>query len=150
MTFTVLTIAESLADCLAPVMPDVTFFEDPNQQGSVMPCAFLQQRYSYLEKRQAGRWLRRIGLDLTCLEDYNLPDLQQRYQRTAEALDMAMETFPYSDGTETTLLRTYDREWRIDLDALHYKFELQVWVSLPEDFNPMQTMDYSEEVSDGS
>lgn len=150
MTFTVLTIAESLADYLAPVMPDVTFFEDPNQQGSVMPCAFLQQRYSYLEKRQAGRWLRRIGLDLTCLEDYNLPDLQQRYQRTAEALDMAMETFPYSDGTETTLLRTYDREWRIDLDALHYKFELQVWVSLPEDFNPMQTMDYSEEVSDGS
>ena len=147
MNFTITTVARSLADYLAPVLPGVTFYEDPNQQDSVMPCAFLQQRYAYLELRTGGRWLRRIGLDLTYLEDYNLADLQRRYQKAAEALDLVLETFPYTDGADTTLLRTYDREWRIDADALHYKFELRVFVFLPEAFNPMERMDYQEEVT---
>ena len=152
MNFTISTIASSLAAYLAPTMPGVTMHEDPNQQGTHPPCMFLQQRYSYTKLRQNGRWLRQIGLDLTYLEDYNLPNMQQLYQAAAEALDLVMETFPYSDGTTegTTLLRTYNREWRIDLDALHYKFELQVWVTLPETATPMQTMDYNAEVQDGS
>ena len=152
MNFTVSTIAGSLADYLAPVMPGVTMYEDPNQQGSIPPCMFLQQRYSYIEpQRQSGIFLRRICLDLTYLEDYNRPDMQRLYQSAAEALDLVMETFPYSDGSseETALLRTYDREWRIDLDAMHYKFELRVWVALPEDAVKMRTMDYHEEVRDG-
>lgn len=151
MNFTISTIAQSLAQYLAPSFPGVTFYENQNQQGTDTPSMFLQQRYSYIKLRQAGRWLRQIGLDLTYLEDYNLPNLQQLYQTAAEALDLVMETFPYTDGTTegTTLLRTYDREWRIDKDALHYKFELQVWVSQPEDGVLMQTMDYNEEVTDG-
>lgn len=140
MTFTITTVARSLADYLAPVLPGVTFYEDPNQQDSETPCAFLQQRYVYTELRTGGRWLRRIGLDLTYLEDYNLTDLQRRYQQAAEALDAVLETFPYSDGEDRTLLRTYDREWRIDADALHYKFELRVTVSIPEDAELMQTI----------
>ena len=147
MTFTIQTVARSLADYLAPHLPGVAFYEDPNQQDSAMPCAFLQQRYAHMEKHTGGRWLRRIGLDLTYLEDYNLPDLQRRYQKAAEALDLVLETFPYSDGEDRTLLRTYGREWRIDADALHYKFELQVFVSLPEAFDPMERMDYQEEVT---
>ena len=150
MNFTISTIAKSLADYLAPSFPGVTFYEDPNQQGSKSPMLFLQQRYAYVEpRRNNGYYLRRIGLDLTYLVDYNLPDLQQQYQQAAEQLDLLLETFPYSDGTDSTLLRTYDREWRIDLDALHYKFELQVWVTIPEDSVKMETMDYDERLKDG-
>lgn len=150
MNFTISTIAKSMADYLAPSFPGVTFYEDPNQQGSKAPMLFLQQRYAYVEpRRNNGYYLRRIGLDLTYLVDYNLPDLQQQYQQAAEQLDLLMETFPYSDGTDNALLRTYDREWRIDLDALHYKFELQVWVTIPETAVKMQTMDYDERLKDG-
>lgn len=151
MNFTLSNLARSLSDYLAPTLPGVTFYEDPNQQGSTTPCMFLQQRYAYTKLRQAGRWLRQIGLDLTYLVDYNLPNMQELYQTAAEALDLVMETFPYTDGTTegTTLVRTYDREWRIDLDALHYKFELQVWVELPENNTPMETMDYNPEVTNG-
>ena len=147
MNFTVMTVARSLADYLAPHLPGAAFYEDPSQQDSDMPCAFLQQRYSNIKPQTGGRWLRTIGLDLTYLEDYNLPDLQQRYQQAAEALDMVMETFPYSDddGT-TTLLRAYDRDWKIDLDALHYKFELRVFVSIPEPSAPMERMELNQEV----
>ena len=59
---------------------------------------------------------------MTYLEDYHRPDLQRRYQAAAEALDLVLETFPYSDGTASTLLRAYEREWRIDAGS----FALQV------------------------
>lgn len=140
MKFSVANVAKSLGDYLAPVLPGVNFYEDPNQQKSETPCAFLQQRYAHMEKHTGGRWLRRIGLDLTYLEDYNLVDLQRRYQKAAEALDLVLETFPYTDGAASALLRAYDREWRIDADALHYKFELRVTVSIPEDAELMQTI----------
>lgn len=150
MTFSMTAFARSLANYLAPALPGVTMYEDPNQQGTACPCMFLQTRYSYTERRRAERdyYFRRIGLDLTYLEDYNLPELQQRYLAAAEALDPVMETVPYSyaEDEPTTLLRTYDREYTIDLDALHYKFELQVSVSIPRDEVKMQTMDYDEEV----
>ena len=148
MNFIITTIARSLAGHLAPVLPDVTFYEDPNQQGSIPPCMFLQTRYNYLTLETGGFWRRRMGLDLTYLEDYNRPDLQQRYQRAGETLDLLMETFPYSDGETagTILLRAHEREWRVDLDALHYRFELLERVSIPEEYVKMQTMDYDEEV----
>lgn len=149
MIFTVKNVARSLADYLALVLPGVFFYEDPNQQGSGMPCLFLQQRYSRTRLRQAGRWLRTVGLDLTYLEDYNLPNLQRLYETAAEALDDVLETFPYSDGGASTLLRTYDREWAVDQDELHYKFELRVWVAHPEDCAKMQTMILRQEVANG-
>ena len=115
----------------------MAFYEDPNQQGSIPPCMFLQTRYNYTTLETGGLWRRRLGLDLTYLEDYNLPDLQQRYQRAGETLDLLMETFPYSDGETagTILLRAHEREWRVDLDALHYRFELLERVSIPEEMS---------------
>lgn len=149
MNFTVSTIAASLAAYLSPLFPGVTFYQNPNQQGTNPPCMFLQQRYSYMKRRTSGQWLRTIGLDLTYLEDYNLPNMQQLYQAAVETLDGAMDAFPYSDGTSTTTVLTYDRDSRIDLDAMHYKFELRVVVEQPQTGTPMQTMDYNEEVTNG-
>ena len=133
MNLTVSTISKSLADYLAPILPGVAMYEDPNQQGSQPPCMFLQVRYGRLTKEMSGYWVRRLGLDLVYLLDYNLPDLQRQYQAAAEALDLVMETFPYSDGSSEgqALLRTYDREWTVDPDAMHYKFELRERVTLP-------------------
>lgn len=150
MNFTVATVAQSLAAYLEDVLPGVTMYEDPNQQDSQTPCMFLQQRFSYLT-RETGTdwWLRRIGLDLTYLVDYNLPDMQRQYQQAAEALDLVMEAFPYTDGAETGLVRTYEREWTIDLDAMHYKFELRERVHIPRQAVKMRTMQYDEEVTNG-
>ena len=151
MNLTVSTISKSLADYLAPSFPGVTFYEDPNQQDSKPPMMFLQTRTNRLELETGGYWLRTLGIDLVYLLEYNLPNLQQLYQAAGETLDLLMETFPYSDGTTegTVLLRTYDREWNIDLDELHYRFELRERVSIPEKYVKMQTMDYNEDLKDG-
>ena len=152
MNFTVSTISKSLADYLSPSFPGVTFYEDPNQQGSKPPMMFLQTRTNRLELETGGYWRRILGVDLVYLLDYNLPNLQQLYQQAGETLDLLMETFPYSDGKTggTVLVRTHERSWNIDLDELHYRFELRERVKIPGPFHPMQTMDYHEEVENGS
>lgn len=146
MNLTVATIAKSLADYLAPQFPGISFYEDPNQQGSKPPMMFLQTRTNRLSLETGGFWRRILGVDLVYLLDYNLPNLQQLYQQAGETLDLLMETFPYSDGTTdgTTLLRTHDREWNIDLDELHYRFEIRERVSVPREYTKMQEMDYHE------
>ena len=146
MNFTVTTIARSLAAHLSPVLPGVQMLEDPAQQGVEPPCMFLQQRYYNIKPHPGGRWLRTIGVDLTYLLDYNLPDLQQQYSAAAETLDLCMEVFPYTDGTDTALLRAYDRKTDIDSDGLHYKFELRIFVEKPEDAVKMQTLSIDQKV----
>ena len=150
MNLTVSTISKSLADYLSPSFPGVTFYEDPNQQDSKPPMMFLQTRTNRLTLETGGYWIRTLGVDLVYLLEYNLPNLQQLYQAAGETLDLLMETFPYSDGTTQGLLRTYDREWNIDLDELHYRFELRERVTIPETAVKMQTMDYNEDLKDGS
>ena len=149
MNYTVETVAESLSNYLKLFLPKFYFYQDPNQQRTKIPCMFLQQRYSNIKLETGGYYLRTIGLDLTCLEEYNLPDLQRRYQKTAEILDLHMETFPYTDGiqTEPVQMRTYDREWDIDLNELHYRFEIRERVRIPKETIKMQTIEkYNEEV----
>ena len=133
MTFTITTLARSIADHLAGLFPGVTFYEDPNQQGTSCPAAFVQLMSSEVKVRRQKWLLRTLRIDLTYLEDYNQPDLQRRYQEAAEVLDLNMELFEYSDGNSKTILRTYNRQAAIDLDGLHYKFDLQVWLSPEED-----------------
>ena len=94
MTFTLETLAKSLAGYLAPHFPGVTFYEDPNQQGSAPPMFFLQTRYGNVDKMLDGRYLRTLGLDLTYLLDYNLPDLQQHGERPAPCLCPGMAGRP--------------------------------------------------------
>lgn len=149
MTFSVSTVARSLADYLAPLLPGVEFVEDPAQQGANPPCLFLQQRYSRIRPETGGFWRREIGLDLTYLEDYNQTDLQQRYLRAAEILDLALETFPYQEGGEKAPLRAYERKWSVDQDALHYKFEIRPRVSVPAGDTKMETMEYNQEAANG-
>lgn len=141
MTFSINNVAASLSQYLGPLFPGVTFYQDPVQQSLKTPCAFLQQRNSTIKRRIGSRQYLEIQLDLTYLVDYNLPNMQQLYQQAAAILDENLNSFPYvGDGTEEAVFLTYDRQWRIDLDALHYNFALHVWEDLAVDNNPMQTL----------
>lgn len=135
MTFTMQALTRSLADYLAPALPGFTFYDNPNQQGTQTPAIFLQRTRAKITKRLGGRFLRQLGLDLVCLADYNVSDMDDQYTAAADVLDELLDTFPYRSGEdgESALLRTYERNWYIQDDALHYKFDLKLWVSRGED-----------------
>lgn len=150
MTFTVRGLTRFLAGYLAPALPGITFYDNPNQQGTQTPAMFLQRTRAKITKRMGGRFLRQLGLDLVCLVDYNETDMEDQYTRTAEVLDGLMETFPYfsEESGRSVLLRTCERDWFIRDDALHYKFDLKIWVSKDEDAVLMRSIQaYAEEVS---
>lgn len=182
MKFSIESVARSLAGYLKPMLPGVTFYEDPRQQKTQLPALFLQLISSTVELRRARYLLRTLKFDLTYLDDYNLSDLQRRYQRASELLDLNLEVFPYQQASSNliqegaiviippdadleqieqedsivylgssapVLLRTYNRSADIDLDGLHYKFELRVWLSPEEDAEFMRTLEIILEVRDG-
>ena len=134
MIFTMPALSRSLANYLAPSLPDVSFYADPNQQGTASRALFLRQTNARITKQTGGRFLRRLGLDLVYLEQFNSVDAETRLQAAADVLDQRMETFPYSSGEEkAALLRTYERNWEIVDGTLHYKFDLQLWLTYAED-----------------
>lgn len=150
MIFTMRGLTRSLAGCLAPYLPDVTFYDNPNQQGTKLPAMFLQRTRANIALKVGGRFLRKLGLDLVYLVDYSQVDMDDQYTRAADVLDERLETFPYSDGEgrESAILRTCERSWSIQDDALHYKFDLKIWVSPEEDEVLMGSIQsYNEEVS---
>ena len=141
MTFTMPALSRSLAEYLAPSLPDVTFYADPNQQGTASRALFLRQTNARITSQTGGRFLRRLGLDLVYLEQLNSVDAETRLQAAADVLDQRMETFPYSSKEEkAVLLRTYERHWEIMDSTLHYKFDLQLWLTYQEDAALMQTI----------
>lgn len=148
MTFTVSTLAKSLAEHLSHYLP-ATFYEDPIQQGIDLPAIWLQVRTNEISLRTNGRYLRTLNVTLTYLEQFEQTDLQRKYQEALEILDECMETFQYSDGTDSCLLRTYNRNGTVNEESANYNFELRVWVYPKNNGIPMQTMTYSEEILNG-
>ena len=145
MIFTIQAISGSLASYLAPELPGVTFYDNPNQQGTKPPAVFLRRTNARIAKKMGDRFLRTLGLDLV-----NQVGMEDRYTAAADILDQMLETFPYTseEGAETALLRTYERKWDIIDGDLHYKFNLKVWVSREEDAVLMRSIQsYQEEVS---
>ena len=149
MNFIVSRIAESLASYLNPFFPEVTFYEDPRQQGTALPCMFIQLMSSEVSNHLAGRTQRLFRFDLTYLDDYNLPDLQRRYQEVQEKLDGELKTFPYNNRSETQILHLYDRQSNIDMDGLHYKFTMKVWLDPTEEVIVMNSTTINLEVEYG-
>lgn len=150
MTFTIQALSQSLADYLAPELPGMTFYDNRHQQGTQTPAVFVQRTKSKITKKLGGRFLRQLGLDLVCLVDYNQVDMDDQYIHMAGVMDETLDTFPYRnrESGESTWLRTYERNWYIDGDALHYKFDLKIWVSRAEDNALMQSIQFcKEEVS---
>lgn len=148
MVFSLELLTLSLANHLSPFFRQASFYADPNQQSTKTPCFFVQQRFASIEDKIGGRFLRKIGVDLVYLLDYNLPDMQRQYQNAADTLDEVLDLFLYSDGVESAWMRPEKRNWTISLDELHYKFDIHAWCAPVESVPKMEEMDYGETIKE--
>ena len=80
MIFTFPALSRSLADCLAPDLPGVRFFAGPTQQGAKPPMLFLRQTHASISPQTGDRFLRKLGLDLVYLEQFNRLGADSRLQ----------------------------------------------------------------------
>lgn len=124
------TIIHALADFLKTRFPDSTIYSNPNQQNTKLPAWFINFVPDTGIKKEIGnRYVRTFHMDLAYLEEYNLPDLYDRYIRAAEIVDEHLEWFEIKHEDQAVLLKTHDRKWKVDLSSLHYRFKIKVHVS---------------------
>lgn len=135
-------VSNSIASRLAPEFgTDFYFYEDPNLQGTLTPCAFIQQRTGRTQKRLSNVLERTIGIDIAVLVDYDGITQQRSLQEYAEIMDSLLDTFRYmytENGQQyTAVIRCTNRNWTIDTE-LHYKLDMVVRVYISSETEKMQ------------
>lgn len=141
---TIPLITSAMADLLGAVFPEDlgSIYNNPRQGQGNLPAWYINYiPQSGPVKDMNTRYWRNFGIDLVYINDYNLPDLYDEYAAKAELLDQFAELFNYfytdsAGERKSVILRTYDRNWTIDLQALHYKFNLKIRANLDLDDAP--------------
>ncbi len=129
MTLTIEKLLDSICGALKEIYPDIPTYSNPNKQGTDVPCFFVFFMPTNTENRIGRRFMRNIGIDIVYLIENSDTDLYDQLVSVADQLDFALE-FVSCEGIK---LRTYDREWKIDEDELHYQFTVKTVVSYPDD-----------------
>lgn len=144
MTYTLSGVNQAIAAVIKGALPGVTVYDNPNQQKTTLPAVFLTYRGEQGMDDQIGnRWMQKLRIDLCYLVDYNLPDLGDQYRAAAGALDEVMDSLPYSGSA---VLRVENRSWFVELDALHYQFDIPVRLMKPYTPVTMQKMTLEERI----
>lgn len=146
MTFTLEKLMDSICGALKVVYPDIPTYSNLNKQGTSVPCFFVFFMPTDTERRIGRRYMRNIGIDIVYLVENSDPDIYDQMVSVADQLDFSLEFIPCEDAK----LRTYDREWKIDEDELHYQFTVKVVVSYPDDTPQMESVEsYEGGIKDG-
>lgn len=142
-------------------------YRNPNQQDNKLPCWHINFLPSSLSPSAVNnRYYRNLGLDLVYMQDFNEPQLYNDYLSMAETLDEKLELLGFAYTYQATedsepethyaYLRAVNADWNVALDAMHYRFEINLRVSKSFD-QPVKMMvieelnEYVKEVlSDGT
>lgn len=142
MTFTITGIIDSLSGFLKAKYPQYPVYDSPNQQGSRFPCFFVFPMPSSVDDEVGSRYRRDLGIDIIFVQQRNAVNQNYQLCEIAEYLDVALETFPYTDGSGSEVpLHTFERQWQIEDQELHYQFHIRQRVCLPEETNLMREME---------
>lgn len=142
MIFTQENMINSLAAVLNKKYPEYPVYDSPNQQGTDFPCFFIFFMPSQIDSQIDGRFMSDLGIDIVFVQQRNIPSGNTEIHAIAGFLDEALETFPYMDESgETSFIRTYERQWKIEDMELHYQFHIRHRVVLPKNIILMEEME---------
>ena len=119
-------VHRSLATVCAAIAPGSYIYDNPNQQGTKLPCWFIVHRepVSIDRENQRRAWLI-YSIDLYYMLELNTPRLFDSYSTVADALDSALTYLPVY-GTTDTLIHVYDRSWELAMNCLKYSLTLRI------------------------
>jgi hypothetical protein len=131
MKISIPIIDNALAGLLKQLVSGVSVYNNPNQQKTSLPAFFIQHMPNMSIKPQTSdRFKRKLFFDIVYMEEYNLTALEDRYCEIAELLDVYLELIPIIEDGNTYYVRTLNRSWSVELGALHYKFDLEMRVTI--------------------
>lgn len=142
MNYTPSNVNEAIAAATISAIPEVTIYDNPNQQDTKLPAVFINYRGEQPIKQGIdNRWTQTLKFDLCYLVEYNLPNMNDLYRAAADSLAYALTELQYADGVK---LPTRNHSWYVELDGLHYQFDVPVRLMKPYAPNYMQAMTLEE------
>lgn len=133
---------------------DMKVYVSPNVQDTELPCFFINFiPVTGIGNLQVGEefYLMKYMVDISYVRQQNEPNLYLTYMDTMSILDVNFPFIPfkYTDdsGVEHTVpVRTYEREYKINRDALHYQFKLELQTYLTNDNEANLIESYEREI----
>lgn len=141
MIYSIEYMIRSVAARLRSAFPGVDIHDSPTQQKSGYPCFYIFLRPSDIRDQLSARDMRNVSLDVVYVQERNTPDANTELYGIADTLDELLDVVPYSDGSDEdpVPLHTYERDYSIDDQELHYRLRISQRVSRPVEHIPMQT-----------
>ncbi len=141
MTYTLQNLINSIAGVLKSQYLNYPVYFNPNQQGTSFPCFFIFTMPSTTEAEPNGYYMRDIGIDIVFVQQRNIVNGYIEILEIQDFLDANLETFEYTDGSDTAEINTFERQASMEDDEMHYKFHIKERVCLNTNDVPINEME---------
>lgn len=137
--YNIMNLLEGLAEVLSQQGYDI--YISNRQQGVTTPCFFITMMSDDFAVEMGRMSMDTLRLDIVFLQDPNIVNAMDGVYSVLQFLNENLETIPYTENEQTTLVRTYERSSQIqDLD-LHYHITLKNRIYLAENNTKMKTLE---------
>lgn len=141
MRFTLEALINSVAGVIKAGYPTMNVYGSATQQGAEYPCFFVQEIPSNLYPEMNDRSRREIALDIIYVQERDIPNAREDMRGVIDYLDYNLDTFTYTDGTESCMLRAFSHAWSYEDQELHYKVTVKALVGRERTEVKMQEME---------
>ncbi|MEY8339080.1 DUF6838 family protein [Lachnospiraceae bacterium 62-35] len=141
MIFSSQNIMKSLSKLLQERYPAYPVYTILNRQEMTYPCFILSLISSTLENQIGNRLFCNLCMEIVFVQQHGSASGEEEITDIIDCLDEVLELIPYSDGESTALIRSYERQWRIENEELHYQFHIKNRMSLVEKENLMKELE---------
>ena len=138
-TYNIMNLLDGLAEVLSQQGYDI--YISNRQQGVTAPCFFITMMSDDFAVEMGRMSMDILRLDIVFLQDPNIVNAMDGVYSVLQFLNENLETIPYTESEQTTLVRTYERSSQIqDLD-LHYHITFKNRIYLAETNTKMKTLE---------
>ena len=141
MRFTLEALINSVAGVIKAGYPTMNVYGSATQQGAEYPCFFVQEIPSNLYPEMNDRNRREIALDIIYVQERDIPNARADVRGVIDYLGYNLDTFTYTVGTETCMLRAFSHAWSYEDQELHYKVTVKALVGRERTEVKMQEME---------
>ena len=137
--YNIMNLLEGLAEVLSQQGYDI--YISNRQQGVTTPCFFITMMSDDFAVEMGRMSMDTLRLDIVFLQDPNIVNAMDGIYTVMQYLNEHLGTIPYTDGENTTILRTYERHSHIQDYDLHYQVTFKNRIYLAETNTKMKTLE---------
>lgn len=140
MTFTFANLIDSVAGQLRSIFGDIPVYDSPTYN-TEYPCFYVFLVNPQISDGVDGTYIRNTMLDIVYIQERDKSAQNEELINVLESLDEHMDMINYSDGEDTALLHTYERNGTIEDQELHYKLRIKQRMSVDKEHIYMNEME---------